>query len=207
MDVRYDRANDLFWVNGKQVYWSSVYVLRQKKSGFKKLCRSLKVSKEEQPLFIEELDDLRKLGFIRGKEKISVTKKGKEFLHAIEKKIKFRHLRERGIEDIDDVFEEAEKIDHLRLSKTKLLVPTLPDHYERVDWFALFVNSAVGYFFVLVVALLVWFGMGALGGDALIVQLAMSPIASVMTIGFATVFLWIFYQGGKAIEGFAFRHK
>ena len=111
------------------------------------------------------------------------------------------------MDDIDEVFEEAGKVDHMGLSKTKLLVPSLPDHHERVDWFALFVNSAVGYFFVLLAALLVWFGLGSFGVDALVVQLAMSPIASVMTIGFATVFLWAFYQGGRAIEGFAFRHK
>jgi len=207
MNVKYDRANDLFWAGKKQVYWSSLYVLRRGKTTFKSLCRNLQVSKEEQPLFQEELADLRKLGFIRGKENISVTKKGKEFLHAAEKKISFKHLREKGVEDIDEVFEETDKLDHLKFSKTRLLVPSLPDHHERVDWFALFVNSTVGYFVFLFVILLVFFGLGEINIDALVVQAVLSPVASVMTIGVATLFIWMFYQGGSAIEGVVFRHK
>ncbi len=208
MEVRYDKKNDFFAVGGKQVYWSSIYTLRQKSTTFKALCKKLKVSKGEIPLFREELGDLRALGFIRGKNKISVTKKGKEFLHEVERLISFRNLREKGVEDIDEAYGEEKKLYTIDLSKTKLLVKRIPFHAERVDWFPLFVNSTIGFLAFLVVLYLAWFAfMKTTPPDTLVIQLVMAPVIAIIFIGTAIVFLGLLYEAGKGISYFLFRRK
>lgn len=207
MNVKYDRANDLFWVGKKQVYWSSIYVLRQKKTEYKKLLKKLKVSKDEEKMFKKELDDLRKLGFIKGKNKISTTAKGREFLREVEHRMQFKHLRDKSIEDIDDVFDEAKKIYRLDFNKTKLLVKRMPLHKERVDWFPLFVNSTIGYFAFIFIILVIWLGLGGIDFDEFIIQAVLSPVASVMTVGIATIVIYLLYHAGQGFSSYAFRKR
>ena len=208
MNVRYDKKNDLFLVDGSQVYWSGIYTLRQKSTDFKTLCRKLKVSKEEIPLFREELDDLRAAGLIRGKNKISTTKKGKEFLHEVEKKISFKHLRDKGEGDIDEAYDEEKRLFTIDLNKTKLLVKRMPLHKERIDWFPLFVNSAMGLFIFFVVFYTSWFLFkNSTPIDTYIIQLIMVPIFAVMISGLAVIFLGMLYEAGKGISYFLFRKK
>ena len=208
MNVRYDRKNDFFWADGEQVYWSSIYVLRQKSTNFKTLCKKLKVSKDEEPIFREELDGLRALGFIRGKNKISTTKKGMEFLREVERKMSFRHLREKGVEDIDEAFDETKNVYRIDLSKTKLLVKRMPLHAERVDWFPLFVNSSIGLFAFFIVLYTSWFFfMKSTPADTLIIQLIMSPIFAIVFSGFTVMALGLLYEAGKGITYFLFRKK
>ncbi len=206
MKVKYDKFNDLFWVDGKELFWSSVYVLRQKEITLKSLLKRLKISKSEESLFSEELDDLRALKFISGKNKIKTTKKGKEFLKEVEKKIQFKHLREKGIEDIDDVFVETNKVMHLNPKKSKLL---LKHNWkpETVEWFSLFLNTTVGFIVFFLLLLGFFFGMGSISLDALIVQMVFAPIGAIMVMGMSTVLLWIFYHGGSALGYLFFRHR
>ena len=208
MNVRYDRKNDFFWAGNEQVYWSGIYVLRQKSTDFKSLCKKLKVSKEETPLFREELDGLRSLGLIRGKNKISVTKKGKEFLHEVEHQMRFSNLREKGVEDIDEAYDETKKIYRLDLSKTKLLVKRMPFHAERVDWFPLFVNSTIGLFIFLFVLYLSWFFIGhSTPIGTLVIQLIMAPILAVIFGGVGIIVIGLFYEAGKGVSHYLFRRK
>ena len=207
MRVRYDRANDLFVANGKQVYWSSVYVLRQKSTTFDSLCKKLKVSKDEKHLFEEELDDLRELKFIRGKKKITTTKKGKEFLSHVEKKLTRAQLRKKAVRDIDDAYRQSEKVFTLDMGKTKLLVKRTPFHKERVDWFSLFVNSTVGLIILILVFLAVSYTMGSISFHALVIQAVLSPVASVMFMGSATIALWLLYYSGTAVDDQFFRRR
>ena len=207
MKVKYDRANDFFWVDGKQLYWSSIYILRQKTTTFTSLCKKLKVSKTEQHMFEEELDDLRKLKFIRGKKKISTTKLGKEFLHDVEKRVKFKSLREKAEEDIDEVFDEARKVYNLDLRKTKLLIKKKPFHKERVDWFSLFVNSMVGFMIFVLTFLTLSYAVGTISLDAFVIQTILSPVASVMAIGSLTLFIGLLYYAGLAVDDQFFRRK
>ena len=207
MDVHYDRGSDLFWVEGKEVFWSSIYVLRQHKASFKDLCRRLKVSKDERHMFREELDDLRALGLIHGRDAITTTKKGIELLREVEKHMSFAKLRQHGVHDIDEVTIEANRLESMDPRRTRLLVRGKPWHEEHVEWFSLFVNTAGGFFAFFMLILAFFFAMGDINMDGLIVQGVFAPIGAIMFMGTLTMAMWVFYHGGAALGYLLFRHK
>ncbi len=205
MKVTYSKEDDLFKVSRKQVYWSSIYVLRQKASTPENLFKKLKVSKKERPMFLEELDDLRALGFIRGKSKILTTKKGLEFLAKVEDLVSFRNLRKRAIADIDDVFVEARRVNRLDLKHTKLLTRAGYGHEEHVDWGAFFFNSLMGYWAFLLLTLVFMHALSPVPLRSLLVEFLLSPVAAVFGIGVLTIFLFLAYNVGAYINRSLFR--
>ncbi len=205
MKVTYSKEDDLFNIGRKQVYWSSVYVLRQKESTPEKLFKKLKVSAKERPMFLEELDDLRALGFIRGKSKLVTTKKGLDFLGQVEHLVSFRNLRNRAIADIDDVFVEAKRVNRLDLKHTRLLAQSGYGHEEHVDWGAFFFNSLMGYWAFLLLTLVFMHAISPVPLRSLLVEFLLSPVAAVFGIGALTIFLFLAYNVGAYINRSLFR--
>jgi hypothetical protein len=200
MKATYSKEDDLFRLGGRQVYWSSIYVLRQEKTTPQALFKQLKVSAKERPMFLEELDDLRALGFIRGKDAITTTPKGKAFLDEVERLVSFKGLRNRAVHDIDEVFAEESALERMNPAKTSSLVAHRAEHGERVDWGAFFFNSLIGYWVFLILTLVFMQALSPMPLRALLVEFLLSPVAAVFGIGVLSAFLYIAYNVGAYIN-------
>ncbi|MBN3037675.1 MAG: hypothetical protein JW834_04495 [Candidatus Diapherotrites archaeon] len=207
MDVEYDGQNDLFLVDGRQVFWSSVYVLRRHDTGKAKLMEELEISASEVPIFESELRDLAELGFIHRdfSKKVRATKRGLAFLHKASRAKPVKRLQRRAVRDVDEVREESDDLLRMDIHGTKLLVPEQLSKPDHIRWFNFFLNSFTGLFLFSLVLWVTYSALGNVSLDVFLLNLIYSPVLALFASLSLTVLTILAFDVGRDVNSVLFR--
>ncbi len=168
MKVKYNKENDVFFVKGEEIFWSSLYILRQDEITEEKLRKRLEVSEDEKEILEEELNDLEEMGLIKRKKgEVKPNKKGGEVYELAKEKASFQGYKQKAIEDIDRVREETESIYKKgetifcaycgkKYDSEKSTCPHCgsPNPKQEFHWLSLFKNTYIGSQITAIVVLL-----------------------------------------------------
>ncbi|MCD6523032.1 MAG: hypothetical protein J7K68_04745 [Candidatus Diapherotrites archaeon] len=207
MNLEYDKDDNLFRLDGKELFWSSMYLLSRKKISIPEAIKKLRVSKDELDIFHEELNDLYKMGLIHKdfSKYIRATKKGLEVVKKAKKIADFSNLEKKAIRDIDRVEYSVEELLKMDEKETKPLLPRGRRLDERFNWAPFYLNVLTGSFVFFILTTVFYYGYNWQGWNIFITWMVASPLLAVFFSAVAVGFVAIMFHGGKAINDTLFR--
>jgi hypothetical protein len=113
--VRFDPVDGFFYIDGEQLYWSSVYLLdRSAKAGYslKEACQDLGIDPVKGFIVKREVETLRDMYLIKySKERFFLTDKGRYILDTIKVQQKGADLKTKALADLETVTKDCQAID------------------------------------------------------------------------------------------------